>query len=481
MSSAVTTPPQPVAPLDLSTPQRLHVIGAGGPGMSAIALTLAGMGHAVSGVDLRDQQVLERLRAAGVRIHIGHDRAHVHGVDAVTYSSAVPTDLNELDEARRIGVPVLRRAGMLASICAMAKSLGVAGAHGKTTTTSTLMLILAEAGLRPSFVIGGDVHDLGTGAQWTGGEWFVVEADESDGTHLELPLYGTILTNVDNDHVTAEHAGLETIEAGFARYLAQIPGPKLVCADDPRAAALGAGADPATTRTYGMSEGATYRAVDVTAVHGAYSFTIERAGARLADVELPLRGEHNVRNATGAFALAVEIGVDPAIAAAALAKFGGVARRFDIRGVDGGATFVDDYAHLPAEIDAVLRSARDSGDEWRRVVAVFQPNRYNRMAAMWRDYADAFTAADLIVLTDIYPSGTQPIPGVTGRLVVNAVLAAHPTARVVWLPRRDELVSYLAGAVADGDVCVSMGCGDIAALPDEVLAIRRGAYAPEPV
>jgi len=199
---------------------------------------------------------------------------------------------------------------------------------------------------------------------------------------------------------------------------------------------------------------------------------LERNGEYLASVHLPLRGEHNVANATGALAMAVAIGVDPAVAADALERFGGVARRFDVRGYDGGATFVDDYAHLPTEIDAVLRAARDSGDDWRRLVAVFQPNRYNRMAEMWQDYADAFAAADLVVLTDIYPSGTQPIPGVTGKLVVNAVLDEHPDARVVWLPRRDDLVSYLASHVGDGDVCISMGCGDIASLPDEVLAAR---------
>jgi UDP-N-acetylmuramate--alanine ligase len=473
----VTSLPQPVAPLDLSSPRRLHVVGVGGPGMSAIAFALAEMGHQVSGVDLRDKQVLERLRAAGVDVRIGHDREHVVGCDAVTYSSAVPTDLNELDEARKLGIPVLRRAGMLASICAQAKSLGVAGAHGKTTTSSMLMLILAEAGLRPSFVIGGDVNDVGTGAHWTGGEWFVVEADESDGTHVELPLYGTILTNVDRDHVDTEYGEgtLEGAERSFDRYLAQVRGPKLLCADDPRAAALASHHDPATTATYGLAPSARYRAVDVRPSRGTFSFAVECDGERLTAVDLPLRGLHNVSNATGALALAVELGVEPAVAAAALAKFGGVARRFDIRGSDGGATFVDDYAHLPAEIDAVLRAARQSGDDWQRVIAVFQPNRYNRMAEMWQDYADAFTAADVVVLTDIYPSGTQPIPGVTGRLVVQAVLAAHPTAHVVWLPRREELVAYLAGAVHSGDVCVSMGCGDIATLPDEVLAARRSA------
>jgi UDP-N-acetylmuramate--alanine ligase len=467
VSNAVL-PVIPAAPIDLSTPRRLHVIGAAGPGMSAIALALAQMGHNVSAVDLRERQVLDRLRAAGVTVLIGHQRSHVVGCDAVTASSAVSPELNELDEARKLGIATLSRAGMLASICAQAKSLAVAGTHGKTTTTSMLMLILAEAGLRPSFVIGGDVNDMGTGAQWTGGEWFVVEADESDGTHLELPLYGSILTNIDVDHL--DHYGsLDEIERSFDRYLAQIPGPKVVCADDPRAASVAA---RHACVTYGMSQSATVRAVDVEAERGSYRFAVEHAGRRVATVHLPLRGDHNVVNATGAMAMAIELGIDPSVAAAALGKFGGVARRFDLRGHHDGATFVDDYAHLPTEIDAVLRAARDSGDGWSRIVAVFQPNRYNRMAELWREYADAFEVADIVVLTEIYASGTEPIPGVTGKLVVNAVLDAHPNTRVVWLPRRDELVDYLARHVVAGDVCISMGCGDIASLPDEVLAAR---------
>jgi UDP-N-acetylmuramate--alanine ligase len=460
----------PVAPLDLSGPRRVHVIGAGGPGMSAIALALAEMGHDVSGVDIRDRPVLDRLRAAGVTVHIGHNRTHVIGCDAVTASSAIPNDLNELDEARKLGIPTLSRAGMLASICARARSLAVAGTHGKTTTTSMLMLILAEAGWRPSFVIGGDVQDMGTGAHWSGGEWFVVEADESDGTHLELPLYGTILTNVETDHL--DHFGsLAAIEASFDQYLAQVPGPKVVCGDDPIAARLAMRHD---TVTYGVGEGVAVRAVDVRPKRGAFRFDVEREGRRLVSVSLPLRGVHNVVNATGAIAMAMALGIDLQVASDALAKFGGVARRFDIRGDDGGATFVDDYAHLPSEIDAVLRAASGSGDAWKRVIAVFQPNRYNRMSEMWRDYADAFVAADVVVLTEIYPSGTLPIPGVTGKLVVNAVLDAHPTARVVWLPRRDDLIAFLAREARAGDVCISMGCGDIASLPDEVLAVRRG-------
>ena len=468
----VTTPPivsPPTPPLDLSRPRRLHVVGAAGPGMSAIALALAQMGHSVSGVDLRERQILDRLRAAGVHVHIGHDRNHVVGCDAVTSSTSIPHDLNELDEARKLGVATLSRAEMLASICAQAKSLAVAGTHGKTTTSSMLMLIMAEAELHPSFVIGGDVNDMGTGAQWTGGEWFVVEADESDGTHLELPLYGAIVTNIDVDHLDL-YGTIDGVEAAFDQFVAQVPGPKVMSADDERSRRVAARYGAVTC---GLHSSADVRAVDLEADQGAYTFDIERRGERIATVHLPLRGEHNVANAVAALTMALEIGIDVEVAVRALAKFGGVARRFDVRGSHGGATFVDDYAHIPTEIEAALTAARDSGDDWQRIVAVFQPNRYHRMAMLWRDYADCFEVADVVVLTDIFASGTTPIPGVTGKLVVNAVLDAHPQARVVWLPRRDELVDFLAREVREGDVCVSMGCGDIASLPDEVLAARQ--------
>lgn len=458
----------PVAPVDLREPRSLHVVGVGGPGMSAIAIVLAEMGHTVSGSDIRERSVLDRVRAAGVDVHVGHSRSLVHGRDAITWSTAIPERNIERDEAVLVGVPSLHRSGMLASICALAKSLAVAGTHGKTSTTSMLMLILAEAGLRPSFVIGGDVTDMGTGAQWTGSEWLVVEADESDGTHLQLPLYGTILTNVEVDHL--DYYGTpEAIFDGFDQYLSQIDGPKVLCLDDPETARLAARHD---VITYGTSPDADFVAANVRSETGSFTFDVVHHGQVLGTVELPLRGLHNVRNATAAIAMAVSVGVPFEVAAAALAKFGGVARRFDIRGVDGGATFVDDYGHLPSEIMAVLAAARGSGDAWQRVVAVFQPNRFNRMAVLSPDYCDSFVDADVVVLTDIYASGTEPIPGVTGKLVVNAVIDAHPRSRVVWMPKRVDLVEFLAREVREGDVCISMGCGDIAALPDEVLTRR---------
>ena len=456
---------QPVAPIDLGTHQQLHVVGVAGPGMSAIAIVLAQMGHSVSGTDLREQPVLDRLRAAGVAVHIGHDRAYVHGVDAVTASTAIPAKNIELDEARRKGVLVLRRAGMLAGICARARSLGVAGTHGKTTTSSMLMLVMSDAGLKPSFVIGGDVTDMGTGAQWTGSDWFVVEADESDGTHLELPLHGTIITNIETDHL--DHYGtFANIVDGFDTYLAQISGPKVLCSDDARCVVL---ADKHQAITYGLGAGAEYQAVNLHADHGSFRFSVMHNGEPLGDIHLPLRGTHNVQNATAVVAMCHSIGIDFADIASTLGRFGGVARRFDVRGHHNGITLIDDYAHLPTEIAAVLKAARNSGDDWKRVVAIFQPNRYNRMSELWQDYCDAFVDADLVVLTDIYASGTTPIPGVTGKLVVNAVMDAHPRAAVAWLPRRSDLIDYLARTLRSGDVAISMGCGDIASLPSEVL------------
>jgi UDP-N-acetylmuramate--alanine ligase len=464
----------PSVPLDLSSPGRFHVVGVGGPGMSAVAIVLAEMGHRVSGSDIREREVLDLVRASGVAVHIGHERELVDGCDAVTYSTAIPASNVEVDEARLRSIPALHRSGMLGSICARAQSLGVAGTHGKTTTTSMLMLVMAEAGLDPSFVVGGEVANVGTGAHWSGGDWLVVEADESDGTHLALPLYGTILTNVDVDHL--DHYGtFDAIVAGFDRYLHQIEGPKVLCLDDPVCAELAASHAAITygienTRRVGDRQ-PLFEARSLRQVAGGVEFEVVRRSEALGRVRLPLRGHHNVRNALAVVSMAHAIGIPFDTVAAALARFAGVARRFDVRGVDGGATFIDDYAHLPAEIAAVLSAARTSG-EWKRVVAVFQPNRFNRMAELWPAYRDAFIDADLVVLTEIYPSGTAPIAGVTGKLVVNAVLDAHPGTSMVWMPDRAALVDFLAHRVGDGDVCISMGCGDVADLPSEVLARR---------
>ena len=465
---------------DLSTPRRIHVVGIGGPGMNAIAQVLCEMGHQVSGSDIHESEVLDRLRALGVRINVDHDAKAVLDCDVVTASTAIPATNIELVAAAKHSVPVLSRAQMLSAICALKQSVAVAGTHGKTTTSAMLMHVLSTAGLQPSFVIGGDVHGLDLGAGWRNGQHLVVEADESDSTHLALPLFGSILTNVDVDHLD-HFATFDNLVSSFEQYVMKIDGPKVLCADDVVCAKI---AEKQICRTYGMSVNADVRAVNVVLADGSSRFDVEgrQSGSTalrvlIGSVEVPLRGTHNVLNATGAITMAMELGVEFEVAAQALASFRGVARRFDLRGVDDGVTFVDDYAHLPNEIIAVLSGARDATDTWRRVVAVFQPNRFNRMSVMSGEYADAFGDADVVVITEIYSSGTTPIPGVTGKLVVDAIRNSHPGKKVEWIAQREDLVTFLASTLASGDLCISMGCGDVAQLPDEVISLRQNNRA----
>ena len=460
--------------VDLSNSQRIHVVGVGGPGMSAIARVLYEMGNIVSGSDIKDSIAVQRLKDLGVVINVGHDADVVSGCDVVTASTAIPQSNIEMLAAHSCGIPVLTRAQILAAICAQKTAIGVAGTHGKTTTSSMLMTVLKSSGADPSFIIGGDVHGEGTGASWDSGQYLVVEADESDGTHEHLPLFGTIVTNIDVDHLD-HFSTFDNVVASFDRYLAAIQGPKVVCADDER---LGLMSLQHHAITYGLKRSANYGASNIQFVNGGSKFDViyregsQLEGVLLGQVQLRVRGMHNVSNALGVIAMALTLGIDFAVVVNSLAGFSGVARRFDIRGVDAGVTFVDDYAHLPAEISAVLSSSKDASDAWSRIVAVFQPNRFNRMQHMSDSYADSFILADHVVITDIYASGTTPIPGVTGKLVVDAILEQHPDASIAWKPTRAELIDHLAQNLRPGDLCISMGCGDIELLPDEVMAAR---------
>jgi UDP-N-acetylmuramate--alanine ligase len=455
---------QPSA-LDLARPTTVHVVGIGGAAMSAIASILRTMGHRVTGSDLRDSPRHERLRAAGVDVFVGHGADNVPAdAAALAISTAIPPRNPEVAAARERGIPVLSRADVMAAICATRRTIAVAGTHGKTTTSSMLALVLVEAGVRPSFVIGGDVLELGTGVVWDEGELFVVEADESDGTFLELGAYGVLVTNVEPDHL--DHYGsFDALRSAFARFVADAPGPKVVCADDPVAAGLAAEVGGVT---YGTAESADYRMTDIATARSTVSFSLVHEGAALGTLRLPVPGLHNARNACGAAVMGLLLGASFDDAARALARYGGVARRFQFRGERDGATMVDDYAHLPTEVAAALAAARDGG--WRRVVAVFQPHRYSRTGALWRDFADAFADADRLVVTDVYPADEQPRPGVTGKLIVDAVLGAHPQAQVAYLPDRQDWVPYLRRVLRPGDLCLTLGAGDLTTLPDDLLA-----------
>ncbi len=453
------------ADLDPDRPRRVHVVGIGGAGMSAIATVLRAMGHTVTGSDLRASPVTERLAAAGIVVSVGHDPAHVDGADLVTRSSAVAPDNPEVVAAVAAGIPVLTRAETLAAVAARRRCLAVAGTHGKTTTASMLALVLVEAGLRPSFLIGGDVNEIGTNAVWDEGEWLVVEADESDGTFLHLAPEVAVVTNVEPDHL--DHYGsFAAVRAAFTEFLGAASGRRVVGGDDPEGAALGraAGAD-----VVGTGEGCTHRMTAVATDRSSVAFDLSGPGGdRWARLVVSVPGLHNARNAAVATVAAVAAGAPVDAARRALARFGGVARRVEFRGERDGVTFVDDYAHLPTEVEAALAAARTGA--WDRVVAVFQPHRYSRTEAVGAAFGGAFDEADVVVVTDVYGAGEAPVPGVTGRVVAEAVAAARPDREVAYVPGRGEVAGVVAALLRPGDLCLTLGAGDLTSLPDELLA-----------
>ena len=449
--------------IDLSSPRRVHLVGIGGAGMSAIASVLVTMGHRVTGSDLKAAGT-ERLRALGVGIEVGHADVNVPaGADAVAVSTAIPPDNPEVLAAIDAGIPVLRRAEILRAICSTRRTIAVAGTHGKTTTSSMLALVLIEADLHPSFIIGGNVNEIGTGAAWDDGEWLVVEADESDGTFLELGAEVAIVTSVEADHLD-HYATRAAIDEAFSTFLAQTPGAKVVCADDPGAAHHGRAHD---ALLYGTAPTAKMRIVDPVESRSSVSFDVVQAGELLGRVQLPVPGMHNARNATAALATAMAIGVPFDAGARALGRYAGVARRFQFRGARDGVTFVDDYAHNPGKVRAVLAAARAGG--WTRIVAVFQPHLYSRTQLLAEEFGEAFVDADLVVVTDVYGAREQPLPGVTGKLIVDAILEHHPGARVAWFPGRADLARHVRGLLRPGDLCLTLSAGDLTLLPDELL------------
>jgi UDP-N-acetylmuramate--alanine ligase len=451
------------ASLDLSAPRHIHVIGIGGAGMSAIALVLRAMGHEVSGSDLKDSPVAERLRSHGIAVSVGHRPEQVHGADAVTFSPAVQPENPELTEAQARGIRVAARSEVLAAICATRRCLAVAGTHGKTTTASMLSLILVEAGLHPSFLIGADVNEIGTNAVWDEGEWLVVEADESYGTFQAIRPDLAVLTSVEPDHLDY-YGTFDALRDAFARFAGSAGEGVVVCADDEEAAAIGSANGAVSV---GLAPGATYRMEGLEQSRSAASFALHGPEGELGALRIGVPGIHNARNAAVATVAALRAGAPFAAAQAALARFAGVTRRFEFRGEARGVTFVDDYAHLPGEVRVALATARTGG--WARIVAVFQPHRFTRTSALAEQFGTAFADADELVVTDIYSAGERPVPGVSGRLVADAVRAQDPRLRVTYAPAWDELRGAVASTLRSGDLCLTLGAGDLTTLPDELL------------
>lgn len=450
---------------------RVHFVGIGGAGMSAIAAVLLAWGVEVSGSDLKESRNTERLRELGARVYIGHHPRNVEGAGIVVVSSAVPERNRELQEARRRGIPVLPRAAMLARVMERGKGIAVAGTHGKTTTTSMVAVILDQAGLDPTYVIGGELNDVGSNARAGRGEYVVAEADESDGSFLLLKPWAAVVTNVEEDHLDY-YRSPDSIRDHFRRFVRLLPPDGILAAggDDPRARALVV-EGPARSFTFGRGEDCDYRFSDLRVFPGGSSFGVTFRGRPLGEARLNVPGIHNAYNALGALALVHAMGVDFGVAMEALSSFQGVRRRFQVVDEVAGIRIVDDYAHHPSEVRSTLEAA--SLELGERVVCLFQPHRYTRTHALWKDFGKAFDRADLLVLTDVYAAGEDPIPGVDGKLILNAVLEEEPRKQVLYVPRRAILGEAAARFLRPGDLVITMGAGDISLCAREIAEILR--------
>ena len=463
----------------LGRTRRIHFVGIGGIGMSGIAELLANLGYDVSGSDARGSSVTARLKDLGVRVFIGHDAANVGHADVVVVSSAISKGNPETVEAMRRNIPVIPRAEMLAELMRLRYGLAIAGAHGKTTTTSMVALVLERAGLDPTAVIGGRLSAFGSNARLGRGDYVVAEADESDRSFLKLSPSIAVITNIDHEHMES-YGSWDDLQQAFVDFANKVPfyGAVIACADDEPVR----GILPRITRrvmTYGL-EGADGHAVAAVTGHG---MTLEAFGSRaavrhsksdgvteLGELRLRVPGRHNLLNAIGAVAVGIEVGIAFPKIAAALGEFQGAERRFQRLGEEDGVLVVDDYGHHPTEIAAVIAAARAGID--RRLVVVFQPHRYSRTQALMKEFGGALSGADEIVLTDIYAAGEPPIPGVTVEALADSIRAsARGSVRVV--PAVDDLPAVVAGLVRPGDLVITLGAGSIGTIGERILDTLR--------
>ena len=457
--------------------KHIHFVGVGGAGMSGIAEILHNLGYTVSGSDQADGAVTRRLAELGIRIHIGHDAAHIEGAEALVTSTAVKGDNPEVIAARSRRIPVVPRAVMLAELMRLKKGIAIAGTHGKTTTTSLVTSVLAEAGVDPTFVIGGKLNSAGANSALGSGEYIVVEADESDASFLNLLPVLSVVTNIDADHMDTYGHDFARLKAAFVDFLHKMPfyGSAVLCTDDPGVRSI----LPMISRpviSYGLGEDVQVRAVDVQALPGGQMrFTCQRRnGVTLPDLQITLNlpGEHNVRNALAAIAIATELELPDAPIVAALAKFGGVGRRFqrwgDHPARDGGQfTLIDDYGHHPVEMAAVIAAARGAFPG-RRLVLAFQPHRYTRTRDCFEDFVKVLGSADAVLLTEVYAAGEAPIVAADGRAMTRALRVA---GRVdpVFVDDIAELPQVILEQARAGDVVIAMGAGSIGGVPAKVI------------
>lgn len=460
--------------------QHIHFVGVGGSGMSGIAEILHNLGYTISGSDLADSATLRRLASLGIQTHVGHDAAHVARADAVVTSTAVQASNPEVLRARELRIPVVPRALMLAELMRLKQGIAIAGTHGKTTTTSLVASVLAQAGLDPTFVIGGRLNSAGANARLGQGNYIVVEADESDASFLNLLPVMAVVTNIDADHMETYGHDFGRLQQAFVDFLHRMPfyGTAILCTDD---AAVRAIVDQVTCpiTSYGFDEGAQVRAINVCAVDGQMHFTVQRRnGVTLPDLDvvLNLPGRHNVLNALSAIAVAVELNIEDAAVQTALAEFKGVGRRFQRYGdhalAQGGVvTVVDDYGHHPVEMAATLAAARGAFPG-RRLVLAFQPHRYTRTRDCFEDFVKVMGQADAVLLAEVYAAGEAPVVAADGRALARALRVAGKLEPLFV----DDISTMATAAVATaqpGDVLLCMGAGSISAVPAKVVELLQ--------
>ena len=460
----------------------VHFIGIGGVGMSGIARVAHDQGMTVSGSDLRDSRYTQQLREQGVTVHIGHAAENIPdpAPDVVVVSTAILDNNPEYAAAKERGIAIWHRAKMLAALGVGKRTLAVAGTHGKTTSSSMLASTLDALGLDPTFLIGGIVRAYQTNAHSGAGEYYVVEADESDKSFTYLDPAAVMVTNIEADHLD-HYADLEEIYAKFAEFIGSVRdgGPVVVCGED-KALVDVARSTGRRVLTYGLSEGCDARVTNAAPRGVGSVFTLELPdGTRVEGSIKQNPGVHNVLNGAGVLTLCWALGIPVREAAGKLAEFAGVRRRFDLVGEAAGVTVVDDYAHHPTEIAATIRAAREL--DFDRVVVLFQPHRYSRVKLFTEvlrdDFAQAFDGADELVFADVYPAGEAPVPGVSGKTFLDVVLQhdGHPSA--AYVHRRQDLVPHLVSLLKPGDLLITMGAGDVTAIGPQVVAALKGAKA----
>ncbi|MDL1861303.1 UDP-N-acetylmuramate--L-alanine ligase [Betaproteobacteria bacterium PRO7] len=456
--------------------KHIHFVGIGGSGMSGIAEVLLNLGYAVSGSDAAESATTRRLAQLGAKVALGHAAGHIAGADAIVVSTAVRPDNPEVIAARAKRIPIVPRAVMLAELMRLKQGIAIAGTHGKTTTTSLVASVLAAGGLDPTFVIGGRLNSAGANARLGGGDYIVVEADESDASFLNLMPVMAVVTNIDNDHMETYGHDFARLKQAFVEFLSRLPfyGTAVLCIDDAHVREI----LPFVSKrvlTYGFAPEAQVRAVDAVADGTAMRFKALREGAPALDVKLNLPGRHNVQNALAAIAVATELDLPDAPILEALANFTGVGRRFARHGdvaIDGGAfTLIDDYGHHPVEMAATLAAARGAFPG-RRIVLAFQPHRYTRTRDCFEDFVRVLSTVDALLLADVYPAGEAPIVAADGRSLARAIRVAGKV-EPVFVESIDDMPAAIRAAVQPGDVVITMGAGSIGGVPAKLL--ERGA------